>query len=148
MADKTKSLGLTLVGSSLASSAIVALIAAIQNIAYAPLTFLFWLLFGFVANVAIAGTLGLMWHRFAYAQHRHGVHIYVLPGACVGLAISFLLFALPPILGGGAFDPTAAGFLFVISAAIGMALGGLTALFAWLIRRPDRDAPNPPTPAP
>lgn len=34
-------------------------------------------------------------------------------------------------------------------AIVGIPTGGLTALFAWLIRRPDRDAPpNPPTSAP
>jgi hypothetical protein len=52
------------------------------------------------------------------------------------------------MLNGNGLDAGSASFVFFITAIIGIALGGMTGFFAWLIRRPDRDAPNPPTSAP
>jgi hypothetical protein len=71
------------------------------------------------------------------------------PYALIGLTTSVAAILLAAIVTMG--DVSALGdalsdavpFLYI--AAIS---GVATALFAWLIRRPDRDAPNPPTPAP
>ena len=49
---------------------------------------------------------------------------------------------------GGAFGvaiPPSMTAIMAILCAYGAALGGLAGFFAWLIRRPDRDAPNLPT---
>lgn len=135
--------------SSLASSAVVAGIAAVANNGYALMTFSAWLALGFVANLIFASTLGLAWHTFAYRRGWTALVAYLIPAALSGAIIPILLLALPPIISGNGFDFHAAAFVTTLGVIIGVSLGGLTGLFSWLIRRPDRDAPaNPPTSAP
>lgn len=130
------------------SAFIVAFIAALANLSYVMMTFVTWLALGFATNLIAAASVGLVWHSFAYRRNWRSVQTYVVPGLLVGIAIPFALFVLPPLLGGSGLDQVGVGFIFAIAAVIGMALGGFTALFAWLIRRPDRDAPNPDRAAP
>jgi NhaP-type Na+/H+ or K+/H+ antiporter len=114
----------------------------------ALMTFVGWLVLGFAANVICAATLGLAWHSCATTRAWRSVQAYVLPGLAVGLFVPALLFLVPSMLNGSGLDAGSASFVFFITAIIGIALGGMTGFFAWLIRRPDRDAPNPPTSAP
>jgi uncharacterized membrane protein YfcA len=81
-----------------------------------------------VLSLAIASTLGLAWHAFAMRRHWTGLAFYLAPAAIVG------------VLGGLMASSGSSPFWM---GAYGALLGTLTALFAWLIRRPDRDAPNP-----
>jgi hypothetical protein len=57
---------------------------------------------------------------------------YYLLGIAVGICVGFLLI------------PATGGFSLVSSPPF----AGFAMIIAWLIRRPDRDAPNPPTSAP
>ena len=81
-----------------------------------------------ILSLAIASTLGLAWHAFAMRRHWTGLAFYLAPAAIVGVL-------------GGLMASSGSSPLWM--GAYGALLGTLTALFAWLIRRPDRDAPNP-----
>ncbi len=149
MAASGRRIVAALIYGALASAAVIAVIAALANWQYGWMTFAIWLALGFGANLILASTLGLAWHAFAYRRGWRGVIAYVLPAAVLGLAIPLGMFALPPLLAGNGLDLHSAAFVTSITSLIGVALGGMTGLFAWLIRRPDRDgAPNPPTSAP
>lgn len=136
-----------LIFSSLTSSAVVAGIAAVASSNNALMTFAAWLALGFVANLILASTVGLAWHTFAYRRVWTGLVTYIIPAALLGAIIPILLFGLPPILAGNGLDFHSAAFVTTVGIIVGVLLGALTGLFAWLARRPDRDAPNPPTPA-
>jgi uncharacterized membrane protein YfcA len=86
-----------------------------------------------ILSLAIASTLGLAWHAFAMRRHWTGLAFYLAPAAIVGV--------LGGLMASSGSSPFRMG-------AYGALLGALTALFAWLIRRPDRDAPNPDRAAP
>lgn len=98
-----------------------------------------------------AATLGIVWHAIALSQRWTNVFAYVLAGLSLGAGFPAALTA--PLWFGELQHPSVgeawgAGFamIFITGGAI---LGPLTALFAWLIRRPDRDTPaNLPTSAP
>jgi hypothetical protein len=102
-----------------------------------PAAYLFWFGVNVLVVAVVATVLGLPWHAYCQRQGWTNVHAYwtvglitgVLPGAAWTLPSGFSLIAA-----------------FVL--AYGAMLGGITGLVAWLIRRPDRDAANPPTPAP
>jgi len=96
-----------------------------------------------------AGTLGLAWHAIAVRRGWTNWFAYTLAGVLLGAALPAALTAPiwiaeiinPPMeLWGRAFS--------LIATVVGAFVGLLTALFAWLIRRPDRDASNPPTTPP
>ena len=95
------------------------------------------------ATAVVAYTLGLMWHAVAQAFEWRGRTAYWLPGAIVGALI-------PLLIGGPSWNtqfeasPNIGQMIALYGCPIGAALGGLTGLFAWLIRRPDRDAPANP----
>lgn len=149
MAASRKRVVAALVYGALGSAAVVAVIAALANWQYGWMTFASWLALGFGANLVLASTLGLAWHTLAYRRGWRGVVAYVLPAALLGIAIPLAIFALPPLLNGSGLDFHSAAFVTTLTSLVGIALGGMTGLFAWLIRRPDRDAaPNPPTSAP
>ncbi|MGQ0531903.1 MAG: hypothetical protein ACT4OF_04320 [Caulobacteraceae bacterium] len=138
---------IAMLGGSAASAAIIAAAVTILNLPYAS-TFPVWLSMGFAANVLVAGTIGLAWHSYAYNRGWRSVWFYVLAAWAVGFAIPLALFAVPALINGEFFG-TALPFLSMIACLIGGSLAMLTALFAWLIRRPDRDPqPNPPTSSP
>lgn len=87
-----------------------------------------WFGITFLLSTGFASTLGLAWHMLATGRGWRSVHCYWLPGALTGFVPTMLVFSP---------TPTAALHFGSYSAL----LGGLTGLFAWLIRRPDRDAP-------
>jgi hypothetical protein len=92
-----------------------------------------WFGVTFLIAVGFASTLGLAWYALASGRGWHSAHHYWVPGAVTG--------AIPLAI---AFSTTAT--LALSLGLYGAAMGGLTGLFAWLIRRPDRDAiANPPT---
>jgi hypothetical protein len=87
---------------------------------------------------AIAGTAGLAWHAFAQSKRWTSVHAYWTPAALLGILIPSA-FLLPGVIANRGTDTIAQSLLLML-VIYGAALGGLTGLFAWLIRRPDRDA--------
>lgn len=87
-----------------------------------------------IAYFAIV-VLGLPTHLLLSATEQRDVIPYVLLGALAGFVTVLLISAL---------YESYLGWLV----PLGLAAGTLNALAFWLIRRPDRVAPNPPTPAP
>jgi hypothetical protein len=83
-------------------------------------------IFGLLATFVI----GLPLHIYLYRSNQLGLANYLGAGALGGAVISGAMFAFSLIS-----DPFAIPFAGALS-------GGLTGLFAWLIRRPDRDAAN------
>lgn len=129
---------------SLGSAAIVAVAIAMASPSQQLITFAFWTALGFVLNALFAGTLGLAWHRFAMKRGWRGLHAYMLPALATGALIPTLVFVVPSLFSGSEAFTYLGVFAMVVG--LGVSLAGFTALFAWLLRRPDRDvAPNPPT---
>lgn len=126
------------IGGALASSAAVTCAVALANLQYALMTFAIWFVLGFVANAAVAVSLGLAWHTFAYRHGWHSIHVYWAPAAAVGAIVGGLVLAVPSLLSGQIGDGLF--FFALIGIGFGIAWGGLTGGFAWMIRRPDRDA--------
>jgi hypothetical protein len=90
----------------------------------------------------------LPWHRFASQRRWTKAIAYCGPSAGFGLLLSSLL-VLPvwisgAKIGSAELGPVLALFLWPYC----VVFGALSGLFFWLIRRPDRDAANPATPAP
>lgn len=104
-------------------------------------TFLYGLASSIIALVANA-TMGLFWQLVAYRWRVRALPAHLIAGVCAGVAVA-VVFLWDVIQ----FSPTPSVDLALLL-SFGGVIGGLTALFAWLIRRPDRDAPNPPTSAP
>ncbi len=100
-------------------------------------SFASWGGLAFVATALVASTIGLAWHAFASARAWRGAHAYWLPALIVGL-IAPALIVLWPALKGEGWMPgmLSAGFVLTLC---GASLGGFTGLFAWIIRRPDRE---------
>ncbi|QGZ94540.1 hypothetical protein [Terricaulis silvestris] len=97
------------------------------------------------ANLSIASTIGLFWHASARVFGLRGLLAYALPAVAVGALLALTLIVVTE---NRAPEPRYSTFVGVVNLlSLGASLGGLTAVFAWLIRRPDRDPPNPPTPA-
>lgn len=90
---------------------------------------------------AVTATAGLVWQAEASKRGwRSRIH-YCVFGALCGVVSGPVSIVL-------AFGwPTDSSWWrhIALSFAYGSIMGGLTGLFAWLIRRPDRDPPNPPT---
>lgn len=103
-----------------------------------PLAFLMCLL--------TSETIGLVWHAIAVRLGWHAAVHYWAPGAACGIGMGIGTFWLLASTLGVA-DSDAWSVLFWL-AAYGAVLGGLTGCFAWLIRRPDRDAPANPASTP
>lgn len=104
----------------------------------APIAYLaFFALLSAVTTI-IAGSLGLGWHTLAQRNHWTTAWVYVVPATLVGGAIPITM-----VVSSGSAEGLS---LITPVVAAGLFHGALTGLFAWLIRRPDRDAPNPPTP--
>lgn len=101
-----------------------------------------WILTNFLVALIAAVTAGLVWHRFAMAKGWTQLWRYIVAAAVFG-------FALPAALLLTTTRGTIPVGAFASIATYGVVLGATTALFTWLIRRPDRDAsPNPPTSSP
>lgn len=87
-------------GGALASSAAVACAVALANFQYALMTLVIWFVLGFMANAAVAISLGLTWHAFAYQRGWHSIHAYWAPAGAVGAAVGGLVLAAPSLLSG------------------------------------------------
>ncbi|MEQ1818257.1 MAG: hypothetical protein ABL871_06570 [Terricaulis sp.] len=96
-----------------------------------------------------AGTLGLIWHLAATKRGWTNAFVYVGAGLLMGAAIPAVLSApmWVPQLNYHAGEALGFGFGMGLT-AVGAIMGTLSALFAWLIRRPDRDAANLATATP
>lgn len=79
-------------------------------------------------------TLGLFVHIAFQQRGVTAAGAYILAGALGGAFVPVILTLFIP-----------GSSMFVL---YGVPAGIITGLFAWLIRRPDRDAPNPTTAAP
>jgi hypothetical protein len=91
-------------------------------------------------NAGATWTIGLAWHAIVSRLVKGpALDLYLLPGALFGWLLMRLLHVLPPH---GPLDNP------ILSSGLGALIGAATASIFWLIRRPDRDAPNPPTPSP
>jgi hypothetical protein len=129
-------------------SAVVGLISApsYSDFRSAFLAIAVWYVLVFVLTSAVAATLGLAWHAMAMRRGWTSVHAYWAPGLIAGLFLPFMIIGAPAIMSGS--DASVAFVLWSVGSVCGAALGALTGLFAWCIRRPDLDAPDPPTSAP
>lgn len=89
-----------------------------------------------------ASTMGLFWHAIAMWSGWTNVFSYALAGAFCGIAAPAILTS-PIWIREWLSPPTEAfGQAFsLIATVIGGIVGLLSALFIWLIRRPDRDQP-------
>ncbi len=88
---------------------------------------------GLMALWAIPITLvvGMSWHALAYHYHWRGLLAYLMPGLTFGLTVPVTVLAPFGLVGE-----------FGIFVALAGAVGGLTGIVFWLIRRPDRDPPS------
>lgn len=129
---------LAIAGGSAAASAITTLALAAWNIANsaalsadAPIAYVAFC--GLLCAVTAVGaaSIGLVWHSVSLRKRWTPVWVYVLPAMLIGGLVPIIL-AAPSGFSGGAS-------LLAPLVGIGLGHGGLTALFAWLIRRPDRD---------
>lgn len=99
-----------------------------------------------IATLVIASPATLLFGGFVHrALQQSGVRswkAHASAGAAGGLVPVVLLIAAGGLFGGSM------SWSAPLLALWAVPVGALTGLFAWLIRRPDRDTPNPPTPAP
>ena len=93
-----------------------------------------------------ASTAGLAWHRWMQSRGWTNAQLYWAPAAIAGALIPILIFG-PSLIANHGTDTVTASLTSILS-GWGAVLGGLTGLFAWIIRRPDRDVANPATAAP
>lgn len=94
--------------------------------------------YSFASNIAVAGSVGLTWHAVAHGFGWHSASACWVTGLVMGAALASGIFAVFGVsYDGYSID---GGWALIATAAYGAALGALTGLFAWLIRRPDRDA--------
>ncbi len=90
---------------------------------------------GAIAGIPGVLIFGLLAHRWLMQRARHGLLPYLFAGLIAGTVTSFIFFGLD----GGARDVVRLTPLHLA----GPIAGPLTALFFWLIRRPDKDARLP-----
>ena len=97
-----------------------------------------------ILGVLGAATFGIAWHTIALKRGWTNVFAYMSVGALLGAALPAAMTA--PIwvgeMNSRPTEPLGQAFSMIITVA-GAIMGPLTALFAWLIRRPDRDQPPP-----
>ena len=108
--------------------------------------YLGFLIYGFLVSTVATTSIGLAWHALAVRKGWRRAFNYWGPAVACGLLVAFGLW-LAIVSSFGVTDPNAWSFLLVL-ASYASALSGLTGYFAWLIRRPDRNAANPATAAP
>lgn len=134
---------LALLVASIASSAITTLglwvVGAMQSDAMSPdspTAFLSAFIGSVIVVALVSSTIGLAWHAFASRRGWTSVHAYVFPGLIVGIAPPLAMFFWPMIATqqwlGDYVD------IWTMLMIYGASLGGLTGIFAWAIRRPDR----------
>lgn len=93
-----------------------------------------------------ASTIGLAWHALMQSRGWTSVHVYWVPATIAGALIPIIVVG-PGLIANRGTDTVGMSVTSIL-VVWGAALGGLTGLFSWWFRRPDRDATNPPTSAP
>lgn len=94
------------------------------------------------SSAAYTSTVGLALHAVMFGRQKR-LASYVVAGVTAGIVIVSML-VVPLLLFSGDFYGTPFGVLVgALLYPLAIVLCGLSALFFWLIRRPDRDAPNP-----
>lgn len=101
-----------------------------------PSAFLSYFIGSTIVAVLVSSTIGLAWHAFASRRGWTNVHAYFFPGLLVGIAPPLMMFLWPVIATGQWLDTYLS--LWTMLMIYGASLGGLTGIFAWAIRRPDR----------
>ena len=101
--------------------------------------------YAFVLALILSATFGLIWHLFAVRTGLVNAGYYALAGGVIGAFVSGAIAHAMIGLGGAGAPP---GYDFSsehnFSVLFGAMMGAFSALAAWFIRRPDRDA-IPPT---
>lgn len=97
-------------------------------------------MYGVVIVAALTSTLGLFWHALACRFRWRSLGAYIFAGGLFGAVISATVRITM-------VERTSIAELMFLLFWL-MATGVITAGTAWLIRRPDRDPPNPPTSSP
>jgi len=95
------------------------------------------------AGAMIVG--GIPAHLILKRLGLRAVWVYALAGVLVGVATPFAVFAAVSAMTGGGYTAQQVGNDAIRTLPLSAWLGLCTSLVAWLIRRPDRDEPNPPT---
>lgn len=105
----------------------------------------------FAILLFVAATFGLVFHAIAMKARAVQAYWYALGGWLIGGGLGFcflaMLQSLGRALGGGRSSTNEFAVLFPLWALF-CATGIISALTAWVIRRPDRDLPSPNTPTP
>lgn len=104
-------------------------------------------LYGSVAAVlalAANATIGVAWQVLADRLRWRTLPAHLMAGITSGTAFGTVILWNVLVANWRVRQLTDVAPLLCFGAVV----GGLTALFAWLIRRPDRDQPNPPTSMP
>lgn len=89
-------------------------------------------------SVVLTTFIGGVIHQKLMRSTRRDLGTYLLLGLTVAMVICFPIAAALQAL-----EPRSQWFFFM--AIVALPTAALTILLFWLIRRPDRDAPNPPT---
>ncbi len=94
------------------------------------------------SSAAYTCTIGLALHAAMFGRQKR-LASYLIAGVTAGIIVVSLL-VVPLLLVSGEFYGAPFGLLVgALLYPFAIILCGLSALFFWLIRRPDRDAPNP-----
>lgn len=96
-------------------------------------------LYGAVLAFLLTWTVGAIWHAIACKINWRGLAPYLSFGSAAGALIAL------GILAASQSTPTVSAVFAVVWLA---STGMVVAVVGWLIRRPDRDAPNPDKAAP
>lgn len=97
---------------------------------------------GLIVGIPAMLLFGMPAHAWLWSTGRKKIWHYAIAGVLVGVLTSGAIAALY-------VSPFGSGDLpFPRLAIIGSGTGAVSAVVFWLIRRPDRDEPNPPTPTP
>lgn len=109
--------------------------AALEVVA-APVRVALAFFYAVIVVAPLAWLLGLPWYFGARRLHWKRRNTYVFSGLGLGVLAGTIAAAL--------FSTETEPHLAIYCGVV----GAFTAYFAWLIRRPDRDSPNPPTSSP
>ena len=109
-------------------------------------------IYGFAYGVSVGPwamiLLGIPAHFLLKKTGIHGLWAYTLAGILIGALVPFLVMGSMSVWSRALYPWSRAFDDAVRTMPLGAWLGLCIAVIAWLIRRPDRDAANPPTPLP
>ncbi len=86
--------------------------------------------------IFVAILIGVPIHKWLNKRSLNSAWAYALFGAAIGLVVGLI----PAALKASSAPPSALIFIALDWSLYAIPIGVLTALFAWMIRRPDRDA--------